>query len=1434
MRTLLAGERATIQGAVVNHYLKVEVQDADGTWKDWSAYTIGAQWGEHRDQPVASASISLRRAAGNSSLAPLMEASPLNVDGMAVYAPAIDIGRLVRLSTGTTAAGGSPSYREMFTGRVDDVAWEQDPIVLQCSDLGAFLMDTQIELERTYWSTDGITPGSGSSQNVSVWFGGALAGATTVNIASLAYPLANGTVLDFGGGKTATLTAPAVAGDMTLTVSPLPLTLQPGDTATTVPGSGSLVALPVETVIQQILADNPSGVTSPPLYTPSSPGWNINAFAQSKVKVLEAVRALALQIGWDLRHRYDASHASVLTLMDPDRSSGTVAATIGPTEYRDVRRLSLALADVRNAASVTWFDTAGIATTTTVENATSIAKYGRRWMELETGDNIDTSTEADLYINAVVDDLSYAPAEQEVDLLYFWPVQLYDRYTFTQNGVHYDVDQTLSVVGYQHTFENGHGVTTLSCAGRVVGAYTEWLRRQVIPNDTTQVFGDIVIRGPGQPDGVISASIGTLYQENNSVSGPALWSKTTNTGLTGWRPLKSSDNIVNILDHHAVEDGATDDYPAITAAIAECAADGGGIVYVPSGRYGLQTQVELLSGVSLQGAGPSSVIIPSGMAEDDAIVGVGVSNVTVDSLWIEGDGGAEAMAFGLGFTGGGDHITISSVWVSGANGGLLAKSGGGIRCEEIDDLTITRCRLFGNGTGGAADVYFTGASQPTFADMWVNGGGAQRSINCRIKENDCESTDVHFNILTFNLWRSAITGNHVTGARTNTTNHASGYGIACYRVTNVLYGTVGAVDCSDNVVHDVEGTAIYGQSLVGFTAHRNRIERYATVQDDTTLAVGGVVASDCVDVSLVGNRIKDGEMAGICLSSNGGITAVGTGTVTCTAGSATFSATQLHYLVNGYGIQVGATTYTLSAFNGTTGGTLSGSPTFGASAFTIVVPDSSGRTYVVSDYNIEDVRARAGISLRGTLRDVQIGKGMIRAAQFGIRTINEVLFENVQIGGAVIKDSESGPAIFMKDVDGGGVKDCDINGTASAQAGIQAVDCTFFDIDENALLATSGNGIEVGSTGATHTVQVRNNKVFDGGTFANDTYAAIYLNAPDLIATGNHVGNFGPTGYKYGIQATTNAINSAVTSNKSYGAVTADWSVPADLSYNIVFGGNHDHGSSGVFGSPYRIGLTGNPTGGLQYLIGGTPGAVQNSLGSQYSGADLVLGMNAVQTYNADQWSQPFSTAGSSLMRFRLDVVGVGATRGEWQFFHTAAGVGAGTFAAFWGSPVFAISTTGKVVTGEWESATNPIKGQWGGTGVANTGKTITIGGDLTVSGAFTCTLTVTGNTTVTLPTTGTLLTSADWTSAATASKGVVRDASGDFAAHDITAHQFNGPLVGNVTGNVSGNASTASAAGALSVASQTVTGAGSSAALHDLIAKLNTLGANLTDSTTP
>ncbi|WP_183877252.1 beta strand repeat-containing protein, partial [Pedobacter sp. AK017] len=64
-----------------------------------------------------------------------------------------------------------------------------------------------------------------------------------------------------------------------------------------------------------------------------------------------------------------------------------------------------------------------------------------------------------------------------------------------------------------------------------------------------------------------------------------------------------------------------------------------------------------------------------------------------------------------------------------------------------------------------------------------------------------------------------------------------------------------------------------------------------------------------------------------------------------------------------------------------------------------------------------------------------------------------------------------------------------------------------------------------------------------------------------------------------------------------------------------------------------------------------------------------------------------------------------------------------------------------EIAAGNAANVTGVVLGANGGTGIANTGKTIILGGNLTTTGAFATTLTSTAATTVTLPVTGTLAT---------------------------------------------------------------------------------------------
>lgn len=94
-------------------------------------------------------------------------------------------------------------------------------------------------------------------------------------------------------------------------------------------------------------------------------------------------------------------------------------------------------------------------------------------------------------------------------------------------------------------------------------------------------------------------------------------------------------------------------------------------------------------------------------------------------------------------------------------------------------------------------------------------------------------------------------------------------------------------------------------------------------------------------------------------------------------------------------------------------------------------------------------------------------------------------------------------------------------------------------------------------------------------------------------------------------------------------------------------------------------------------------------------------------------------------------------SNGAWEPIPAASG----TISAVNGTAPITASTVAGVVT---VGLTTPLAGTYGGTGVANTGKTITLGGNLTTSGAFASTFTMTNTTSVTFPTSGTLATTAD------------------------------------------------------------------------------------------
>jgi len=186
-------------------------------------------------------------------------------------------------------------------------------------------------------------------------------------------------------------------------------------------------------------------------------------------------------------------------------------------------------------------------------------------------------------------------------------------------------------------------------------------------------------------------------------------------------------------------------------------------------------------------------------------------------------------------------------------------------------------------------------------------------------------------------------------------------------------------------------------------------------------------------------------------------------------------------------------------------------------------------------------------------------------------------------------------------------------------------------------------------------------------------------------------------------------------------------SVSSALTSATQFKGNWDAtNNSPLLGGSLPAGVVA----GWEYIVSvaGTRDIVNGS--TAYSIGDLVI-------YDGAKWVR--IPGGNAVTSFNTRQGAISLTSSDVT---TALGF---TPSALIGSS--SITTLGTIATGIWNGSV--IAGQYGGTGVANTGKTITLGGNLTTagifttSGAFTTTLTATSDTTLTLPTTGTLVTRA-------------------------------------------------------------------------------------------
>jgi hypothetical protein len=489
MRTLSASDSAVIAGSEIAQHVRVKVKDSGGTYRDLSSYpgynaVREVTWEQSLGDPHTVATVQLLREQDELSITPLMTGSALNhaFDPAAAYGALLAVGREITIEVATVAGDtaladvASGAWLAVFHGVVDTIETGKNALVLSCRDYAATIQDRFIEIERVY----GLLTYGGTHRGLRIW----------------------------GPGETYTAGEFVIPTDGARSTSPFAYEVTTGGTTAAAiepawPTSGTVVdntvtytyrgilnngGYSVENVIQAILNDN--GLSAFTLYTPSSPGWAIKQFIVARQGVLTCIRDLALQIGWDIRWKYDeGTSAWRLTLWEPVRTSPTVQATFTADQYSEISEAKSDIADVRNVVRVIYSDSEhpqsdGSFPRKYVESSdsASIALFGRRFMEISEAStsNIDTATEAGTLTATCLADLATPLLNLGVVLPFAYPwAEAGDYYTFVANTRVFDADQSLAIERVSHSTRGvGKLQTAFALRGKPGLSPHRWLARE--------------------------------------------------------------------------------------------------------------------------------------------------------------------------------------------------------------------------------------------------------------------------------------------------------------------------------------------------------------------------------------------------------------------------------------------------------------------------------------------------------------------------------------------------------------------------------------------------------------------------------------------------------------------------------------------------------------------------------------------------------------------------------------------------------------------------------------------------------------------------------------------------------------------------------------------------------------------------------------------
>ena len=305
-----------------------------------------------------------------------------------------------------------------------------------------------------------------------------------------------------------------------------------------------------------------------------------------------------------------------------------------------------------------------------------------------------------------------------------------------------------------------------------------------------------------------------------------------------------NQRIFNVRDYDAAGDNTTDDTVAIQATINAAKLAGGGVVYLPTGRYRVNKTADLsvgdgkhaltlYSNVSVVGDGPYLTIIKpldSALGNLPILYGypvggdLAIENVQIRDLQVDGNksrgGGVMGEDEGINFYGGNNILLDNLVVHSNGQDGFdldnytagpsknitvtncrFYENGGAAIHPEIENMVVSNCHFEENGHARALDANPLVAAYACAVDAT---GDSFVITNCTFKNN-------HVDILANNATISNC-GFMNSSSRTPIKQNAAGTNnISNCRITALGSGSIGIEINASNSFNFITNTTINAQ-----------------------------------------------------------------------------------------------------------------------------------------------------------------------------------------------------------------------------------------------------------------------------------------------------------------------------------------------------------------------------------------------------------------------------------------------------------------------------------------------------------------------------------------------------------------------------------------------------------------------------------------------